>query len=192
MWRDSYPFSFWGMRPSRILENMMDKEFAEAEDMLNRMFRTVREVNPSDLTNNTLYYYGYQVTIGPDGKPHVREFGNIRPSAKGLIEQTGVRAPLVDTAVDEKQNTLRITAEMPGVNKEDIKVNVSDKYVTIHAEKGDKKYHTDIPVDVQLDDNAVSSSSSSSAKATYTNGILELNIKLQQAPKEKAKEIKVE
>ncbi|MFL6344323.1 MAG: archaeal heat shock protein Hsp20 [Nitrososphaeraceae archaeon] len=187
MWRDSYPFSFWVMRPSRILENMMDKEFAEPEDMLNRMFRTVREINPSDLANNTLYYYGYQVTIGPDGKPHVREFGNIRPSAKGLIEQTGVRAPLVDTAVDEKQNTLRITAEMPGVNKEDIKVNVSDKYVTIHAEKGDKKYHTDIPVDVELDDSA-----SSSAKATYTNGILELNIKLKQAPKEKAKEIKVE
>jgi HSP20 family protein len=74
------------------------------------------------------------------------------------------------------------------LTKEDIKVNVSDKYVTIHAENGDKKYHTDIPVDVQLDDNAVSSS----AKATYTNGILELNIKLQQAPKEKAKEIKVE
>ncbi|MFL6421004.1 MAG: Hsp20 family protein, partial [Nitrososphaeraceae archaeon] len=78
--------------------------------------------------------------------------------------------------------------EMPGVNKEDIKVNVSDKYATIHAEKGDKKYHTDIPVDVELDDSA----SSSSAKATYTNGILELNIKLKQAPKEKAKEIKVE
>jgi HSP20 family protein len=32
----------------------------------------------------------------------------------------------------------------------------------------------------------------SSAKATYTNGILELNIKLKQAPKEKAREIKVE
>jgi HSP20 family protein len=75
---------------------------------------------------------------------------------------------------------------MPGVNKEDIKVNVSGKYVTVHAERGDKKYHTDIPVDVELDD------SSSSAKATYTNGILELNIKLKQAPKEKAKEIKVE
>jgi HSP20 family protein len=186
MWRDSYPFSFWGMRPNRILD-VIDKEFAEAEDMLNRMFRTVREINPSDLTSNTPYYYGYQVTIGPDRKPHVREFGNIRPSAKGLIEQTGVRAPLVDTAVDQKQNTLRVTAEMPGVNKEDIKVNVSDKYVTIHAEKGDKKYHTDIPVDVELDDSA-----SSSAKATYTNGILELNIKLKQAPKEKAKEIKVE
>jgi HSP20 family protein len=150
------------------------------------MFRTVREINPLDLASNTPYYYGYQITVGPDGKPHVREFGNIRPSAKGLIEQAGVRAPLVDTAINEKQNTLRVTAEMPGVNKEDIKVNVSDRYVTIHAEKGDKKYHTDIPVDVELDD------SSSSAKATYTNGILELSIKIKQAPKEKANEIRVE
>src|ERR671932_19275 len=95
-----------------------------------------------------------------------------------------VRVPLVDTAIYEKHNTLRVTAEMPGVNKEDIKVNVSGKYVTIHAEKGDKKYHADIPVDVELDD--------ASAKATYTNGILELSIKLKQAPKEKVKEIKVD
>src|SRR5919199_1814912 len=125
MWGDIYPFGNWGIRPSRLLESI-DKEFAEAEDMLNRMFKTVREINPLDLTSsNTPYYYGYQITVGPDGKPHVREFGNVRPSAKGLIEQAGVRAPLVDTAVDQKQNTLRVTAEMPGVNKEDIKVNVS-------------------------------------------------------------------
>src|SRR3569832_82094 len=103
MWRESYPFGSWGIRPSRLLETI-DKEFAEAEDMLNRMFKTVREINPSDLTSsNTPYYYGYQVTIGPDGKPHVREFGNIRPSAKGLVEQAGVRAQLVDSAVDQNQ-----------------------------------------------------------------------------------------
>src|ERR687885_747578 len=184
MWGDIYPFGNWGIRPSRLLESI-DKEFAEAEDMLNRMFKTVREINPLDLTSsNAPYYYGYQITVGPDGKPHVREFGNIRPSAKGLVEQAGIRAPLVDTTIDQKQNALRVTAEMPGVNKEDIKVNVSGKYVTVDAERGDKKYHTDIPVDVELDD--------TSAKATYTNGILELNIKLKQAPKEKAKEIKVE
>src|ERR687885_880583 len=173
MWGDIYPFGNWGIRPSRLLESI-DKEFAEAEDMLNRMFRIVREINPLDLaSSNAPYYYGYQITVGPDGKPHVREFGNIRPSAKGLIEQAGVRAPLVDTAINEKQNTLRVTAEMPGVNKEDVKIDVSDKYVTIHAEKGEKKYHADIPVDVELDD--------VSAKATYSNGILELKIKLKQA-----------
>jgi HSP20 family protein len=179
MWRDP----FWNNRnTSRIFEDI-DKEFAEAEDMLGRMFRTVREISPSELTNFP-YYYGYQVTIGPDGRPHVREFGNVKPSAKGLVEQSGTRAPLIDTALDEKQNMLKITAEMPGVNKEDIKVNVSDQYVSIHAEKGEKKYHADIPVDVELDD--------ASAKAIYTNGILELKMKLKQDPKSKAKEIKVE
>ena len=101
-----------------------------------------------------------------------------------MIEQASVRAPLVDTALDEKQNTLKITAEMPGVNKEDVKIDVSDKYVTIHAEKGEKKYHADIPIDVELDD--------ASAKATYSNGVLELKIKLKQAQKSKDKEIRVE
>src|ERR671930_911528 len=121
MWNDSYPFSFW-------VEDIMGKEFADVEDMLNRV---VRQISSSDLikgkdsnSNNYPHYYGYQITVGPDGKPRVREFGNIRPSARGLIEQSGVRAPLVDTNLDEKENTLTITAEMPGGTKQDIKVNI--------------------------------------------------------------------
>lgn len=179
MWKDPW----WDFKDSRIFEEM-NKEFAEAEEMLNRMFRTVREISPYDVAVNFPYYYGYQITMGPDGKPHVREFGNVKPSAKGIVEQSVIRAPLVDTALDEKQNTFTITAEMPGVNKEDIKVNVADQYVTIHAEKGDKKYHADIPVDIELDN--------VSAKATYSNGILEFKIRLKQSPKAKAREIKVE
>jgi HSP20 family protein len=175
---------FWGLRNTDRILGDINREFAEAEEMLNRMFRTIHEISPSDVAANSPYYYGYQITIGPDGKPHVREFGNVRPSAKGLIEQAGVRQPLVDTAINEKENTLRITAEMPGVNKEDVKVNIADQYVTIHAEKGEKKYHTDIPVDVELDD--------TSAKASYSNGILELKIKLKHALKSKAREVKVE
>lgn len=176
MWNDPWKFS------RGILEDI-DKEFEEAENMLNRMFRTVREMEPSAIANFP-YYYGYQITVGPDGKPKVREFGNVRPAARGLVEQSGIREPMVDTAINEKENSLIITAEMPGVTKQDIKVNVADGFVSIHAEQGEKKYHTDIPVKVQLDD--------SSAKATYSNGILELKIKLKQAPKLKGKEVKVE
>jgi HSP20 family protein len=176
MWRDPWGFS------NRIFEEM-DKEFSEAEDMLNRMFRTVRQSSASE-SQTFPYYYGYQITVGPDGKPHIREFGNARPSAKGLIEQSTVREPLVDTNLDEKDNTLTITAEMPGITKQDVKVAVDDGLVTIHAEKGDKKYHTELPIDAELD--------SDTAKATYTNGILELKIKLKKPPKPKAKEIKVE
>lgn len=153
--------------------------------MLNRMFRTVKEGSTAGAATSQLpYYYGYQINVGPDGKPHIREFGNVKPAARGLIEQSGVREPLVDTSVDEKNNQLTITAEMPGVNKEDIKVNISDTYITIQAEKGDKKYHTDVPINLALED--------VSAKAAYSNGILELKIKLKQAPKSKGKEVKVE
>lgn len=176
MWTDP-----WGYR-SNLLGDI-EKEFANAEEMLNRMFRTVKEVKPQDVTSFP-YYYGYQVTVGPDGKPHVREFGNIRASPKGLVEQSGVRQPLVDTAINKKDNTLTITAEMPGISKQDIKVNISDQYVSIHAEKDDKKYHTDIPLSSELDN--------ASAKAIYTNGILELKIKLKEPPKTKSREVRVE
>jgi HSP20 family protein len=155
-------------------------EFAEAEEMLNRMFRAVKEGSTAGAATSQLpYYYGYQINVGPDGKPHIREFGNVKPAARGLIEQSGVPEPLVDTSVDEKNNQLTITAEMPGVSKEDIKVNISDTYITIQAEKGDKKYHTDVPINLALKD--------VSAKAIYSNRILELKIKLKQIPKTKGK-----
>jgi HSP20 family protein len=166
----------------RIFEEL-DREFAEAEDMLGRMFRTVREIESSS-TSEYPHYYGYHVTVGPDGTPRVREFGNVRPAAKGLVEQSGIRQPLVDSILNEKENTLTITAEMPGVDKHNINVNVTDQYVILHAEKGNKKYHADIPIDVELGD--------SSAKATYSNGILELKIKLKETSKPKGKAIKIE
>ena len=177
MWRDR-DFGFG----KRLFEDI-DREFAEAEEMLNRMFRTVREVSPDAVVHGP-YYYGYQITVGPDGKPRVREFGNMKPSARGLVEQSSVREPLIDTKVDEKENALTITAEMPGITKQDIKVKVSQDYVSIHAEKGEKKYHADIPVNIELDDK--------SAKATYSNGILELKIKLKAPPKPKETEVQVE
>jgi HSP20 family protein len=176
LWRDP-----WGFR-DRFFEQI-DKEFSEAEDMLNRMFRTVRETGTT-ASQESPYFYGYQITIGPEGKPHIREFGNIRPSSKGLIEQSTVRQPLVDTRFNEKENTMVITAEMPGITKEDVKVSMEEGLVTIHAEKGNKKYHTELPVEKELD--------TDSTKASYINGILELKIQFKKSAKPKSKEIKVE
>jgi HSP20 family protein len=171
----------YGFR-DRFFEQI-DKEFSEAEDMLNRMFRTVRE-SGTTASQTFPYFYGYQITVGPEGKPHIREFGNVRPSSKGLAEQSNVRQPLVDTAFNEKENIMVITAEMPGITKEDVKVSMEEGLVTIHAEKGNKKYHTELPVDKELD--------AESTKASYINGILELKIQLKKPLKSKAKEIKVD
>src|SRR4029453_18753879 len=154
--------------------------------MLNRMFRTVRETGStaSQTSQTSPYFYGYQITIGPEGKPHIREFGNIRPSTNGLTEQSTIRQPLVDTRFNDKENTMVITAEMPGITKEDVKESMKEGLVTIHAEKGNKKYHTELPVEKELD--------TDSTKASYINGILELKIQFKKSPKPKPKEIKVE
>ncbi len=180
MWKEPWGFNV------RIFEEM-DKEFAEAEGMLSRLFSGIQE-SGSSAGGKLPYYYGYQVTVGPDGKPHVREFGNVRPSSRGLVQHAeqapSVREPLVDAILDEKQNTLVITAEMPGITKEDIKIHVGEGVVTIQAEKGEKKYHKAIPVEHELDEN--------SAKAAYTNGIVELKIKLKAPAKKKGREVKVE
>lgn len=176
MWKDS-----WGFR-DRFFEQV-EKEFSDAEEMLNRMFKTVVETG-RDGSNIQPYFYGYQITVGSDGKPHIREFGNVRPSQKGLVEQSEVREPLVDSSMNEKENTMIITAEMPGITKEDVKVTVEEGLVKIHAEKGNKKYHTELPVDKELDEDTT--------KASYINGVLELRIQFKKPLKPKSKEVKVE
>jgi HSP20 family protein len=176
MWKEPWGFN------TRIFEEM-DKEFAE----LSRLFSGIQE-SGSSAGGKLPYYYGYQVTVGPDGKPHVREFGNVRPSSRELVGQVAqtpsVREPLADAILDEKQNTLVITAEMPGITKEDIKIHLGEGVVTIQAEKGEKKYHKEIPVEHELDEH--------SAKAAYTNGIVELKIKLKAPAKKKGRDVKVE
>ena len=123
--------------------------------------------------------YGYTMTVGSDGKPVVCEFGN--KSDKLLTCDT--RHPFVDTVIDEKEKTVKLIAEMPGVEKTDVKIVVENKTVEISAEHGEKKYHVKVPLKHKVDEN--------SAKALYKNGILELNFKL-VAEKQTGKKVEVE
>lgn len=175
MWKEH-----WGIR--NIFEQL-NREFADAESLFDKTFGTLQGSEYDKKATLPYYYYGYQLNVGADGIPRVKEFGNVKPLTQRL-GQSGSKEPLVDTSVDKKRNTLRITAEMPGLNKEDIKVQMQEGLVSIHAEKGEKKYHTEVPVEHRLDENSV--------KATYVNGILELNFKLSELPKSKRKEVKID
>ncbi len=114
------------------------------------------------------YYYGYQLSVGPDGKPEVKEWGNVRPST--AISDTGTRQPSVDEIFDEKTRTLKLVAEMPGIEKSDIKVSVADGIVTLSATHDKRKYLCNVPLKYKVDDNT--------AKAHYSNGILEVEFKV--------------
>ncbi len=161
------------------------------DDEFNRIFRRMSSsfFNTDDIleefktkgANAGPYCYGYTMTVGPDGKPVVQEYGNVKPE---LLPASNTREPIVDTIFDEKEKLVKLVAEMPGVEKSDVKVLVQDKTVDISAEHGEKKYHVNVPIPYKVDEN--------SAKALYTNGILELVFKLAKDEKPKGKTVEVE
>lgn len=153
----------------------MSRPFMDIEDIFDEF---------KDSTNTQTfgpYYYGYTVTIGPDGKPVVKEYGNVRP---GLLPTADTREPLVDVIVDDKEKALKLVAEMPGVEKKDIKIVVEGHMVNLDAEHGDKKYHTKVPIKHKVEEDSV--------KANYANGILEVRFKLKEEEKPKGKTVEVE
>lgn len=132
-------------------------------------------------SNFSPFYYGYTMTVGPNGKPVVKEYGNVKPE---LLPSTDIREPVVDVIVDEKEKLVKLVAEIPGVEKTDVKILVQDKFVDISAEHGEKKYHVKVPIKHKVDEN--------SAKASYKNGILELVFKLIEEEKPQGKKVEVE
>jgi HSP20 family protein len=174
---------------SKALHTISDydmTEWDEFDQLFQKMMRPFKldkiwdEMKNSDnLQTFGPYYYGYSLTMGPDGKPIVKEYGNIRPALHGET-----REPLADVIVDDKEKVLKIVAEMPGVEKEDIKIEVVGHSVNIDAEHADRKYNTKVPIKQKVDDDSV--------KATYANGILELRFKLKEEDKPKGKTVKVE
>jgi HSP20 family protein len=141
----------------------------------------VREVGP--------IVYGYSMTIGPDGKPNVREFGNVKSPFSGrggLFEQqpslSAEREPLVDISSTNKE--VKVVVEMPGIKKENIKINAYENSLEITSNDPERKYHKVIDLPTESDIETV--------KSTYNNGILEVIFNKKKQTKPKGKEIKVE
>ncbi len=161
------------------------------DDEFDRLFKSMSRslVNLDDLFEDVRstgyvsgpFYYGYTMTVGPDGRPVVKEYGNVKPE---LVQTADTREPLVDTLVDDKAKLVRLIAEMPGVEKKDVKIVVDGKIVNIDAERGDKKYHVKVPLTHKVDENSV--------KASYKNGILEIIFKQLAEEKPKGKTVEVE
>jgi HSP20 family protein len=156
------------------MEKMMEEEFKEFTEKVPKDYvkerrlpdgSTVKELGP--------FVYGYSVKIGPDGKPEIQEFGNIKKSLKGP-EVKEEREPLVD--IVETNNEIRVVVEMPGVEKSDIKLHGTEDSLTISVNTPQSKYFKEVslPTKVKVKD----------AKSTYKNGVLEVVIPKVEAPKE--------
>ena len=142
-----------------------------------------------------------------------REFRNLRNMFDdffdfGIIPQSrstrtrwlegGEWSPLVDI-IDEKDKIIA-KAELPGVNKEDIKVTFSDNTLTIRGERKEEKdikkenyyccermhgtYSRTIALPVDIDKDKI--------KSSFKNGVLEIVLPKAKEVKPKEIEIKLE
>jgi HSP20 family protein len=195
------PEWFRSRRGRRSPFGWMDRWFSDVDEMFENMFQDMLKGMPKDMMREKKlpdgstvkqygpFVYGYSMSIGPDGKPTVQEFGNVKPSRRpgafGIeqpaLEPKDTREPLVDVINEQAQ--VRVVAELPGVEKSDIKTSINEDALTIKVDSPNQKYYKEVQLPTGVDPD--------SSKASYNNGVLEITLRKMQ-PRPKGKEIKID
>jgi len=124
------------------------------------------EIDLSNLKEGMKGVFGVSIKTAVGGKPVVESFGNVKKTPEGpKVEEE--REPITD--VFDEDEEIRIYAEMPGVNQEDIKLDLKEDILDISAQTGDRKYHKEILLPAKVQAETLASS--------YNNGILEVKVK---------------
>lgn len=148
----------------RQIDEMMDQVMKQIKDgtlvdpkMMEEFMKDPHGTNP--------FVFGFSMKVGPDGKPIMQRFGNA-PDQQG-IKMTPQLEPLVD--VIEENDEIVVVAEMPGVDKDNIKVKVKGSMLTIDVDDPERPYHKalELPSKVKKED----------ARSAIRNGILEVRFR---------------
>ena len=147
------------------------------EKNISKMFEEIRKASIEGQGEEGPYVYGFSMRVGPDGRPHVEEFGNV--SSREGEETTMDREPLTD--IIEGENEISIIAELPGIEKKNIDLSATEDSLQIRVDTPERKYHKELrlPARVKPD----------TTKASYKNGVLEVKLK---RVKEKGVKVDVE
>jgi len=175
----------------------MNETFKEIEEILTRAIEELSN-NASDnlirektLANGTKlkswgpFVYGYSMTIGPDGKPKIRKFGNLnaeRQLEKPQIESKPEREPLTD--IIETDDEVRVIVELPGVQKQNIELSGTNYKLTISVDTPQHKYFKEVEMPTKVE--------SEKATSEYRNGVLDITVPKTKEKKKKSRPIKIE
>ena len=145
-----------------------DREFGrvrgEMEDLMERMMERIHEEDFHKL-GALGAVHGFSIRIGADGKPIVREFGNVKPE-QGELPISGEREPLVD--VIEGKADITVMVELPGVERKDILAKGEGRTLKISVNTEARKYYKELELPAAAD--------FPGARAKYNNGVLEIVI----------------
>lgn len=107
--------------------------------------------------------YGFTIRTGLGGRPVVEQFGNIRQTERGARVGDTLE-PLVDL-LDEGE-VLRVVVEVPGVDEQDIDIEVQEAVLTVSAATGSRKYFKEVKLPWTPE--------AQSLRSSFRNGLLEV------------------
>ena len=175
----------------------IDEAFKEMEEMIAKEFENLSKNAPEALIREqTLpdgtkmkswgpFVYGYSVTVGPDGKPKVREFGNFKAETrlgKPHMDIKEKREPLADVIPGDGE--IRVIVELPGVEKKDIKLSGTENKLTISVDTPERKYFKEVELPAKVE--------TKKATSKYKNGVLDITIPKKKEEKSKSETIEIE
>ena len=156
-----------------------DEELVDMRERMDRIFDAFMK-NELGLDRSSLVY-GFSMQTGEDGEPVMQELGSAPEQARTDGGRSPERKPLID--VIESGEQVSVIVELPGVKKEQIKIEVLERSLQVDLDDEVKEFHEriELPCDVLPD----------SIKASYKNGVLEVSMR-RVAKKKKGRTVQVE
>ena len=142
-----------------IWNDLFGRDFDSVTKRMEKMFSDLENLGGTDVKA-----YGYAMYQDSDGNRCVKEFGNPAGSLSAPHETAG--GLLADVSLED--GTVRAVIEIPGVSKENIRLEGTKSTLSISVDSEEKKFNRTLalPCDVDPD----------SAEAEYNNGILEVTL----------------
>jgi HSP20 family protein len=124
------------------------------------------ELNLDHLRKGMKGVYGFTIKSAIGGSPKVETFGNIVKTPQGP-KVNEEREPITD--VFDENDEVVIIAEMPGIEEDNIVVDINDDILEISTKNAKKSYRKELLLPFKTNNNVI--------QKKYTNGIFEIRIK---------------
>ena len=155
----------------RDKRNIMDDIFKEMTEMIEDLIES--GFNPDTQGRDKPLVWGISMAQRGNEPPRIREFGNMNmkefmgsmgePQPDIRIEP-GAKKSMVD--ILQADDTLHVIIEMPGINKQDIMIDLVGDILNIKALSDERKFSEQIELPAKVLSDPI--------KATYKNGVLEV------------------
>ncbi|MHB8585792.1 MAG: archaeal heat shock protein Hsp20 [Thermoplasmatota archaeon] len=165
-----------------------EDEFRDMQRMMGEVFQQAAKAAEDAMEQHKQgqpFVYGFTMRMGPDGKPHFDSFGNVQNVVSGgtPVGELPAREPLTDVIEHDKE--ISLTVELPGVQKEEINLHVSEDRISIRVEASGRfgRFQKTIPLPAKV--------RPETAEATYKNGILDLTIQRAGSAEDAGKRVSI-